>query len=115
MSVGDVIKQRRAELGLTLEEVGLLVGVGKSTVRKWEHGMIENMKRDKITKLAAALQLPTAVLLGIEEKEEKPITNEDDGLTKSQLELMEFARGLSDQEAKQVLQTMKLLVQGLRK
>ena len=47
--------------------------------------------------------------------EEKPLTNEDEGLTKSQLELMEFARGLSEREAEQVLQTMKLLVQGLRK
>ena len=28
------IKKRRAELGLTLEEVGKAVGVGKSTVRK---------------------------------------------------------------------------------
>lgn len=36
------IKSRRLELGMTLEEVGDLVGVGKSTVRKWESGMIDN-------------------------------------------------------------------------
>ena len=41
------IKSRRLELGLTLEQVGQKVGVGKSTVRKWETGDIENMKRDK--------------------------------------------------------------------
>ncbi len=51
------LKSRRLELGLTLEEVGDLVGVGKSTVRKWENGMIDNMKRDKIAKLAKALKI----------------------------------------------------------
>jgi len=42
------IKSRRKELGITLEQIGDIVGVGKSTVRKWERGMIENMQRDKI-------------------------------------------------------------------
>ncbi|MDK7303479.1 helix-turn-helix domain-containing protein [Aerococcus urinae] len=51
------IKGRRLELGLTLEEVGEIVGVGKSTVRKWENGMIDNMKRDKIALLAKALHI----------------------------------------------------------
>ena len=41
----------------TLEQVGDLVGVGKSTVRKMETGDIENMKRDKIVKLAKALRV----------------------------------------------------------
>ena len=41
--------------GMTLEELGQKVGVGKSTVRKWETGAIANMRRDKIEKLAYAL------------------------------------------------------------
>ena len=45
------MKNRRNLLNLTLEEVGNAVGVGKSTVRKWENGEIENMKRDKIEKI----------------------------------------------------------------
>jgi len=44
------LKQRREKLGLTLEEVGQYVGVGKSTVRKWENGVINKMDRDKIAK-----------------------------------------------------------------
>lgn len=55
--IANKIKARRQELGLTLEEVGQAVGVGKSTVRKWENGMIKNMGRDKIAKLAAVLQI----------------------------------------------------------
>lgn len=42
------IKSRRKELGITLEQIGDIVGVGRSTVLKWERGMIENMRRDKI-------------------------------------------------------------------
>lgn len=51
------LKSRRKELNLTLEEVGKKVGVGKSTVRKWENGYISNMGRDKIVSLARALQM----------------------------------------------------------
>lgn len=55
--IGEKIYNRRKELGLTLEEVGEKVGVGKSTVRKWEKGMIKNMGRDKIAALAKALKM----------------------------------------------------------
>lgn len=49
--IGNLIYNRRKELGLTLEEVGNAVGVSKSTVKKWENGFISNMRRDKIEKL----------------------------------------------------------------
>ena len=62
------IKSRRKELNLTLEQVGNLVGVGKSTVRKWETGDIENMKRDKIVKLAKALKVSPSYIMGIEDE-----------------------------------------------
>ena len=55
--IAKKIYTRRKELGLTLEEVGKAVGVGKSTVRKWENGMIKNMGRDKIAALARVLQM----------------------------------------------------------
>lgn len=55
--IGKKMYDRRKELGLTLEEVGNAVGVGKSTVRRWENGMIKNMGRDKIAALAKVLQM----------------------------------------------------------
>lgn len=57
------LKQRRKELGMTLEEIGDIVGVGKSTVRKWENGQIDNMKRDKIALLAKALHISPLELI----------------------------------------------------
>lgn len=68
MQIKDLIKMRREELGLTYEALGNMVGVGKSTVRKWETGMIENMRRDNIIALSKALDISPAYLMGWEEK-----------------------------------------------
>lgn len=65
MTTGDRIKAKRLERGYTLEELGERVGVGKSTVRKWESGMIANMRQDKIAKLAEALGVSINFILGL--------------------------------------------------
>jgi transcriptional regulator with XRE-family HTH domain len=65
------IKELRQERGLTLEQVANVVGVGKSTVRKWETGMIANMRRDKIAALAQALGTTPAYLMGWEDEDEE--------------------------------------------
>ena len=65
--IANKIKNRRLELGLTLEEIGKAVGVGRSTVQRWESGLINNMGRDKIAALAAVLQLNPVELV--------PLTN----------------------------------------
>ncbi|MDD2235473.1 MAG: LexA family transcriptional regulator [Desulfitobacteriaceae bacterium] len=68
MELGEKLKARRKELGLTLEQVGNFVGVSKSTVRKWETGFIENMKRDKIALLAKILRVSPLWVMGIYEE-----------------------------------------------
>ena len=71
------IKELRKERDMNLEDVAKIVGVGKSTVRKWETGMIENMKRDKIAALAKALGTSPAYLMGWEEDDKKNDTISD--------------------------------------
>ena len=61
--IANKLKTRRQELGLTLEDVAQAVGVGRSTVRKWETGMIKNMGRDKIAALAKILQISPVELV----------------------------------------------------
>ena len=63
-SMSDKIKELRISQNLTLEQVGDVVGFGKSTVRKWETGMIANMRRDKIALLAQALHTTPEYLMG---------------------------------------------------
>ena len=67
MEVGDLIKNRRKELGLTLEQVADQVGVSKSTVRKWETGYIKNMRRDRIAALSKVLNLSPIQLMGVDD------------------------------------------------
>ena len=69
MDMGQKIKKLREEQGMTLEELGSKVGVGKSTIRKWETGIIANMKRDKIAKVAHALNVEPAYLMGWDAQE----------------------------------------------
>ena len=64
------IRDLRAKHNLTLEQIAQQVGVGKSTVRKWETGMIANMRRDKIAKLAVALHTTPGYLMGWEDSDE---------------------------------------------
>ena len=72
MTLGKKLKDRRLKLGLTLDEVGKMVGVSKSTVMKWETGHIENMRRDKIALLAKALKVSPLWVMGIEELDYSP-------------------------------------------
>ena len=71
LNMGQKIKVLREENNLTLEQVGEAVGVGKSTVRKWETGMIANMRRDKIAALAQVLHTTPAYLMGWDELDEQ--------------------------------------------
>lgn len=64
MTMGDRIHFLRTERRLTLQELGDKVGVGASTVRKWETGFIKNLRTDKIQRLAAALDTSVDYLMG---------------------------------------------------
>jgi transcriptional regulator with XRE-family HTH domain len=57
MSLGSRLRERRQQLGLTLEEVAQAVGVSKSTVQKWESGTIEDMRLTKAAGLAKVLKV----------------------------------------------------------
>ena len=97
MDMKDKISSRRKELGLTLEDVGNAVGVGKSTVRKWETGQIENMRQNKIALLAKVLKVSPAYLMGWQE--EKLTTKNDDELfqkLKERPKLLELINALSN-------------------
>lgn len=68
MTVGEKIKMYREKKGYTLEELGNRVGVGKSTIRKWENGIIKNMRRDKIQILAEVLGCSPLEFIDVDEK-----------------------------------------------
>lgn len=72
MNTGEKIKLLRLQQGMTLEDLGKKVGVGKSTVRKWETGAIANMGRDKIAKLAAVFNVSPTYLISDKVQDPRP-------------------------------------------
>lgn len=107
--MGQKIKALREEHNLTLEQVGNAVGVGKSTVRKWENGMIANMRRDKIADLAKVLHTTPAYLMGWEE--EKPATETDGELS----EITKLFNELSPDNRSKLLELGRLFLDAQRK
>ena len=99
MDMEQKIKFLREQQNMTLEELGNKVGVGKSTVRKWENGMIANMRRDKIAKIASALNCSPAYLMGWENEEK--IANQLCTVTNSP-KVQQLVEVVSDMETKQI-------------
>lgn len=99
--IAQRIKALRQDRGLTLEQVADVVGVGKSTVRKWETGMIANMRRDKIASLAKALSTTPEYLMGWEE--DKKISPDELALTEGERDVLELFRAIPEDQQPVVL------------
>lgn len=106
MEIKDIIRKRREELDLTYEQLGNMIGVGKSTVRKWETGMIENMRRDNIVSLAKALNISPAILMGWEDVNEK---ESEINLSAQEITLLENFNKLDSEDKSKVIDYTKLL------
>lgn len=52
MTMGDRIKYLRESSGLTQDQLGEMIGVQKSAIRKYEKGEVENIKRSAIKTMA---------------------------------------------------------------
>lgn len=78
MAIGDRIKMRRNELGLTLYELAEKIGVREATVQRYESGNIKNLKQDTISSISLALNVTPAYLMGWEEKTNDELLNTRD-------------------------------------
>ena len=66
MTTGEKIRQLRKQLGLTQEELGQRIGVGKAAINKYEVGTVVNLKKSTIYSLSEALGVSPVVLLDAE-------------------------------------------------
>lgn len=65
-SIGEIIKSRRLELGMTMKELSVKVGVSEGTISRWESGEIKNMRISAVSALAKALALSPSAVMGWE-------------------------------------------------
>ena len=61
---GKNILEARKNAGLTMEELGKMVGVSRATIKRYESGEIANIPADNIEKIAKATKVSEAFLMG---------------------------------------------------
>lgn len=120
MTVGERIRARRKELGMSADTLAEKLGVSRSTVFRYENGDIEKLPADALEPIAGILHTSVAELMGwgttsrlynyVEhfsgEKESSPQPTSKDiliGKLSTQLQ------GMTDDEIKQVLSYAKFL------
>ena len=67
MSLSEVLRKRRSELGYTLLEIADKMGVSEATVQRWESGNIKSLRQGRISQLAEILKVSPAALMGWED------------------------------------------------
>ncbi len=105
MDFKDILRERRSLLGLTLDDVGRYVGVSGATVSRWEKGDIENIRRDKIAKLAEVLRVTPAYLMGWPEN---PAISMPD-MSDEMIILNRAARKMTAEQRKKLLDMAKVM------
>ena len=96
MNIGEKIRRRRKELGLTTEELGRLIGVQRAAVTKYEKGYID-LKAAQVKAIADALQISPALLLSDEN---------DADLTPEEHRLLSAYRAADDRAREDALKTL---------
>ena len=70
MTIGERIKKRRTELGLSVDDIAEKLGKGRATVYRYENGDIEKLPTTVLEPLAIVLKTTPAYLMGWEENNE---------------------------------------------
>ena len=75
MTIGDKIKGKRKELGLTQTELGERLGVQKNAVSKWECGRVTDIPAGKIKAMADLFGVAPSYL--IDDESPAPVAFDD--------------------------------------
>ncbi len=77
--IGERIKEVRKEKDMTLEDVAKRIGVAKSTVQRYEAGLISSPKQPVLAAMAKAMGVNEEWLCGMSDtKEEQVLKNEEE-------------------------------------
>lgn len=108
MSKGDRIRDLRKAKKITQIEMASMLNTTKQTISKYEKNIVTNIPSDRLELIAKILDTTPEYILGWEEKE-KPAN--DDGLTKEQRALIDFARSLPEDKAALALRLLQSIVE----
>lgn len=77
MSIGDRIKQRRKELGLSADQVAEKLNVDRTTIFRYERGFINKVPADVLAELAKVLATSPLYLMGLSDESDSPANPEN--------------------------------------
>lgn len=80
MNVGDRIKLRRKEIGMSQTDLANKVGSTKQNIYKYENGIITNIPSDKVEAISAVLCTTPAYLMGWDDTVDVHASDNDAGL-----------------------------------
>lgn len=105
MTTGERIRQLRIEHQMTQEELGAKVGVQKAAIYKYENGLVVNLKRSILEKLALVLDTTPTYLMGMEDAEPAHAS-----LTPAQTALLDNFNQLNEEGQTKALEYVEDLV-----
>jgi transcriptional regulator with XRE-family HTH domain len=101
MTIGERIKNRRIELGMSQEELAKKIGYSsRSSINKIELD-VQQLRQSKIMDIAKALNTTTAYIMGWDEPE--PAKEEPEPLSPSQARLVEAFKNLPEELYPEIL------------
>lgn len=105
---GKRVLQRRKQLGISQEDLALLVGVSQHQISKYERNA-NNPRADILEALADALQTTTDYLLQRTDVPERPLRGEGD-LDDLEREILRIIRSTDIENRKKLAAALKSLV-----
>lgn len=116
MRTGEIMKQRRKQLGLTADDVAAALGVSRSTVFRYEKGDIEKLPTDILDPLSKVLKTTPAYLMGWTDDPEtsgvetkKPTLHLEDELDELDRKLLILLRRMTADQKKLLVAQLELL------
>jgi len=70
-NMGQRIREKREEEGLSREDLAVWLGVSRQTIYKWENGKVKNIDRDFINRMAARWQCEPDWLMAFEKPDDR--------------------------------------------
>lgn len=114
MNIGQRIKERRKELGISADDLAGRLGKDRSTIYRYEKGDIENLPLDILEPIATALSTTPQYLMGWDNSQnndaaimqKQPI---NDGLSMRKKAFMQKVETMSDDQLARLEQILALV------
>lgn len=108
MTVGERIKKRREEMGMTVDELAEKLGKNRATIYRYERGDIEKLPIEILEPISHALNVSPGLLMGWTDEPAKKTTS---SLSSEERHLIDLFRQLTPKEQGSLIGRAELLVE----